>query len=254
MGKAWSYLKRPVVNYAVEERAARVLEKEKPTVHPMHPTEEKMLKRIQREHPELQHKIKEKHHLLNENLKKVKVQSHDFLPPATTTTSFSGSHHHKALPHSLEQVQMLLDEKKFEAMKNYGMSFIPIDRVPKGKLSFLQAVELLRLTIDEKNVTSDDLDKAVEKYSRENLKLEPEQVQLILKYFKPFSVAGKFEVVERDTYLDQEARGKPYPDAVKQHGQLRAELAKARLEADERLEKMGKRLELISKSKKSDEK
>uniref|UniRef100_A0A2C9LXG5 Uncharacterized protein n=1 Tax=Biomphalaria glabrata TaxID=6526 RepID=A0A2C9LXG5_BIOGL len=96
MGQIYSVIARPFRNFNIENRAFKVLEKRKTEPHsaPKHPTTVKILSRVREENPELFKKEDVKHEQLNENLKKVFVESKDpIAQPSTEKKSLPISRH-----------------------------------------------------------------------------------------------------------------------------------------------------------------
>lgn len=162
------------MNYAAEERAYKVLDKAqktKPISAPLYPTEEKVLKQIRAEHPELAEKIKEKNEKLNVHLKQVKVLSETVkLPPPSTSNEIVHETDHSKLP-----------QQRYLSYSNdeFGYPEISEDKVPPGKLSFRQAMEIFQQI-------RDDTDTSKAESVAADKKLSAQETRTMLQYFRPF--------------------------------------------------------------------
>lgn len=180
MGKVFSYLKRPFINYAVEERAYRLLdknEKTKPTPHPLYPTEENVLKKIQQEHPELLGQIKAKSEKLDDYLKQVKVKStiEKVLPKTNSSTPVLEER-------SDDKARFPKDRLSHEGTK-FGLPDLPDDKIPRGKISLRQAMDILGRIKNDSDLT--EAEKLAADY-----KLNVDKTKSMLQYFRPFLIAG----------------------------------------------------------------
>jgi NADH dehydrogenase [ubiquinone] 1 alpha subcomplex assembly factor 4 len=77
MGKVLSLMGRPLRNYNIENRAHKIISKEKPTPAPKHKSDQIDYERMMKEYPEAFEESQQKHEQLNKYLKDVYVQSHD---------------------------------------------------------------------------------------------------------------------------------------------------------------------------------
>uniref|UniRef100_A0A915JN97 Uncharacterized protein n=1 Tax=Romanomermis culicivorax TaxID=13658 RepID=A0A915JN97_ROMCU len=176
----------------IEARAEKVLAKKKPDMHPFHATEEKVIRQLKHDHPEWREEIQCKNDQLNVFLKQVKVKSQDALPLGKPVKM-------QHLPHSVNRLLESPDDKNKQSLDDYGLPLTPVDRIPPGKLSFHQAVELLQLSLNDK-LPADELNKSIENYAAEKFKLDAEKTRLILKYYKPFVKKGEYEHVNTLAY------------------------------------------------------
>ncbi|XP_063773086.1 NADH dehydrogenase [ubiquinone] 1 alpha subcomplex assembly factor 4 [Pseudophryne corroboree] len=160
-----SKLVRAVRNFNVENRAQRILEREKPSPAPMYPAANKTLQAVISQHPDIQDKIHNKDEKLLSLLKEVYVDSTD--PSSEVKDELQAS----------EQGEFRLPN---QILKNMA-SGIDVDKIQKGNISFIEALTVLHnYKLSPKTWTKERIAK---EYS-----LNMKDTQSMLEYFKPFDI------------------------------------------------------------------
>ncbi|MEE6475875.1 hypothetical protein FKM82_010883 [Ascaphus truei] len=153
-------------NFNLENRAHRVIGKEKPAAAPLHPPTEEALQAMRASNAEIQDKMNRKDNILLSRLQEVYVASSD--PPAQVTN---------------EVVQSAKEECRRPqlTMKSGPFSSVDVENVPMGKISILEALTLLN-----NHKHSPDTWTAEKVASEYNLELKDSES--LLQYFIPFDV------------------------------------------------------------------
>ncbi|XP_070568784.1 NADH dehydrogenase [ubiquinone] 1 alpha subcomplex assembly factor 4-like [Ptychodera flava] len=152
---------RAVRNINVENRAHRLIEKEKPTAAPKHPTTAKKIDEFIQSTPGAAQEISSKHEKLNEFLKQVRVESTDPASPLKKTDRTD-----RQLPQST---------KKFDFIDSLDAPSM----VPEGRLSVPMLLEML-----SKHRRSPEEFTAVK--LADEYRINVEDTKNILEYFKAF--------------------------------------------------------------------
>uniref|UniRef100_T1HXS9 NADH dehydrogenase [ubiquinone] 1 alpha subcomplex assembly factor 4 n=1 Tax=Rhodnius prolixus TaxID=13249 RepID=T1HXS9_RHOPR len=175
MGKALSILNRQINRFNAENRAHRVISKDKPAPAPKHPSTQKQIDEFLSETQEIRNELMSKNHQLDENLKKVYVVSH------TTADQ-----------------RVFRDRKLFmgKAVKSLSVAKLPKSRsrvvdsefgyqepeiIPEGKITLKQVMNILVQH-------QEDGKKYNASYFSSQYKLTEEDAVNLLKYFSPFKV------------------------------------------------------------------
>ncbi|XP_023947227.2 protein NDUFAF4 homolog [Bicyclus anynana] len=168
MGGLVSKALRPIKSYNIENRAHRVISKEKPTVAPSYPSTIEELKRVQEVEPDIDVKLNKKDIKLDERLKDVYVTSHG-RPEDDVTKEKQEQSKKRALPQ---------DRK---ALPDFDFGLKEPEKVPYGRTTLRQAIDYISAhQINPEEVTAAKI--AFE------YKLKVEDVENILKYFKTYEV------------------------------------------------------------------
>jgi len=125
MGSALRHAMRSVKNINVENRAHRVIDKEKPAAAPRHPSTVEIIKNLE-QNPEIKEKIKQKDSELSDRLKQVYVTSDE--KPETDQGSSSRN---RGLPQNRATVEF----------SPYGYAEPKI--IPEGKTTLQKALEFI---------------------------------------------------------------------------------------------------------------
>ncbi|XP_072948106.1 NADH dehydrogenase [ubiquinone] 1 alpha subcomplex assembly factor 4 [Epargyreus clarus] len=167
MGALVSTALRPLKSFNIENRAHRVISKEKPTPAPQYAASLEDLKRTLEADPDLDKKLDSKDPALDERLKDVYVTS--FGRPEDDMTRERKQSADRPLP----QDRKLVDD--------YDYGFKEPDRIPYGRTTLRQAIEFM--TLHQCNPSEVTAEKIAIEY-----KLKEEDVVNILKYFKTYEV------------------------------------------------------------------
>lgn len=168
MGGLVSKALRPVKSFNIENRAHRVISKEKPTVAPSYPSTVEELKRVREVDPDIDVKLSKKDPELDERLKDVYVTSHG-RPEDDVTKEKQEKTSDRPLPQ---------DRK---AVPDFDFGLKEPEKVPYGKTTLRHAIDYISShQINPEEVTA-------EKIAFE-YKLKVEDVENILKYFKTYEV------------------------------------------------------------------
>ncbi|KAJ2940856.1 hypothetical protein O0L34_g10117 [Tuta absoluta] len=168
MGALVSRALRPIKSFNIENRAHRVISKEKPTVAPMYPSNIADMKRALERDPDLNEKIARKDDELDVRLRDVYVTSTG-RPEDDITKEKQQNNPNRPLPENRTQTE------EFE----YG--FKEPERIPYGRTTIRHALNFISAhQTNPKEVTSEKI--ALE------YKLKQEDVVNILKYFKTYEV------------------------------------------------------------------
>ncbi|KAE8603073.1 hypothetical protein XENTR_v10014212 [Xenopus tropicalis] len=159
-------LTRAMRNFNLENRAHRLIGKEKPRPAPTHPKTEDAVRATKTHHPDIEDKIRNKDNLLLTRLKEVYVDSYDPSSGVQTKVSRSAQKEHR-LP-------------KF-AMNRESLMGVDVESIPKGNISVLEALTLLN------NHKNSPETWTAEKIS-EDYHLDLKNTQSLLEYFIPFNV------------------------------------------------------------------
>jgi len=158
-----------------QERAERVMSKPKPTMHPLYPTEEKIIKRLKAEHPELGEKISEHIPVLDERVGKLRISSKEVAQleegeiPKIARPLESGNP---------KDVRLLPQARMTPPTPELGFYEPPENKVAPGRILFSKAKELLEMRESEP-------EKAIEFAKR--FGIDEKDAASILKYFVPFT-------------------------------------------------------------------
>ncbi|XP_026474520.1 protein NDUFAF4 homolog [Ctenocephalides felis] len=163
MGTVLSAAKRSINKFNIEERAHKVLSKEKPTPAPKHPKDVKIFQKALKENPESS--MLKQHTDHDERLKHVYLESYDVGPDHRTEKSDPS----KPLPLNRSAVEPPI----------YG--FHEPNHVPYGKCTLKQAIEFIEEYNKDKQMNNANA--IANKY-----KLSEETTSAILEHFRVFQV------------------------------------------------------------------
>ncbi|CAG9861050.1 unnamed protein product [Phyllotreta striolata] len=164
MGKAFSRVKTPFKNFDLENRAHKIISRDKPTPAPRYEKDQNEYERVMKEYPKVYEESLQKNLSLDKRLKQVFVVSED-----ADTMNIKQSNPNRPLPTDRRQVQSFL----------YGVK-VP-DKIPLGKATLGSVLEFLSL--HQGNPVKYNAKNISEKYN-----LAEDTVSNILKYFKVFQV------------------------------------------------------------------
>ncbi|CAH1373411.1 protein NDUFAF4 homolog [Tenebrio molitor] len=164
MGKVLSLMGRPLRNYNIENRAHKIISKEKPTPAPKHKSDQIDYERMMKEYPEAFEESQQKHEQLNKYLRDVYVQSHDPVP-----TLKPKSNPDRPLPVNKSQVE------DFE----YGVK--EPERVPEGRTTLRNALKFI--TDHHKNPRLHSAEQIAKEYA-----IPEETINNVLNYFKVYEI------------------------------------------------------------------
>lgn len=168
MGALVTKALRPLKTFNIENRAHRVISKEKPTPAPRYPDNLEDLKRAIEAVPNIDDKLDKKDPALDDRLKEVYVTSKG-RPEDDITREKRSQSKTRPLP---------LDRKM---PPEYDFGFKEPDRVPYGKTTLRDAINFI--TFHQSNPNEVTAAKIAFEY-----KLREEDVEHILKYFKTFEI------------------------------------------------------------------
>lgn len=160
---------RPIKSFNIENRAHRVISKEKPTPAPRYPENLEDLKRTLEADPDIDEKLDRKDEDLDERLKEVYVTSHG-KPEDDVTKELKDK---KSKERSLPQDRKLVED--------FDFGFKEPEKLRYGKTTIRHAINFISAhQINPEEVTAAKI--AVE------YKMREEDVATILKYFRTFEV------------------------------------------------------------------
>ncbi|XP_077297845.1 NADH dehydrogenase [ubiquinone] 1 alpha subcomplex assembly factor 4 [Arctopsyche grandis] len=131
MGKVWSSVMRPIKTFNIENRAHRVISRDKPELAPKYKVDKESLDKLLKENPDIIESYSKKHTILDNRLKTVYVSSTD--PEANPEMSKSK----RTLP---------LDRKSFQES---DFSTWDPEFVPPGRLMLRDIFQVLALHVNE---------------------------------------------------------------------------------------------------------
>lgn len=168
MGALATKALRPIKSFNIENRAHRVISKEKPIPAPRYPTNIEDLKRALEADPDLEEKLNTKDEKLDNRLKDVYVTSMG-IPEDDITREKKSQSTTRPLP------------KDRKMPPQYEFGFKESERVPYGRTTLRDAINFISANqTDPKQVTATEI---ALKY-----KLREDDVANILKYFKTYEV------------------------------------------------------------------
>ncbi|KAF4520446.1 hypothetical protein B566_EDAN004018 [Ephemera danica] len=162
MGKVLSVIPRRVQRFNIENRAHKVISKDKPTPAPKHPGTTEYLENFAKEHPEIMEEGLRKDSVLDERLKQIYLVSHDLKKEEQSQPN-------RPLP---------LDRHTAESPE-YG--FIEPDVVPRGRVTLRSAIKFIQ------DHQADPKTWTVDKIADAHL-LSKQSVENILQHFHTFEV------------------------------------------------------------------
>ncbi|XP_012787530.1 NADH dehydrogenase [ubiquinone] 1 alpha subcomplex assembly factor 4 [Sorex araneus] len=154
---------RALRNFNVENRAERELSKMKPLSAPRHPSTKSLLQEQMSRHPEIEGEISRKDDKLLSLLRDVYVNSKD---PVSLKVKDAG---------------VLQESKEFRLPIGHHFEMMNIERIPKGKISIVEALTLLN---NHKLYPETWTAKKI----AEEYQLELKDVNSLLKYFVTYEV------------------------------------------------------------------
>lgn len=165
MGALVTKALRPLKSFNIENRAHRVISKEKPIVAPSYPSTVEELKRVREAEPDIDDKLNRKDPELDDRLKDVYVTSHG-RPEDDVTKEHSTN---RPLPQNRT------------AVPDFDFGLKEPDKIPYGRTTLRHAIDYIAShQINPEEVTAAKI--AFE------YKLKVEDVENILKYFKTYEV------------------------------------------------------------------
>ncbi|XP_076766661.1 NADH dehydrogenase [ubiquinone] 1 alpha subcomplex assembly factor 4 [Xylocopa sonorina] len=167
MGKIYSLLTRPIRTFNVENRAARVISREKPVPAPLHSSTQRQKEMVDKLYPNFMEDQYKKDPKLLDHLKNVYVESHH--PKDKPKEEITSS---RSLPQNRSQLEL-------NYYDHYGT---PV--VVSGKCSLKQAIQFISLH------QQDPANYSVEKISEE-YQLDKQLVENIVTNFKVFHSVHK---------------------------------------------------------------
>ncbi|XP_047520310.1 protein NDUFAF4 homolog [Pieris napi] len=168
MGALVSRALRPIKSFNIENRAHRVISKEKPQVAPSYPSTVEDLQRVQEAVPDIDKKLESKDSHLDERLKNVYVTSMG-TPEDDITRKKQDENPNRPLPQDRN------------ALQDFDFGFKEPERVPYGRTTLRQAIEYI--TSHQMNPEEATAAKIAYEY-----KLKESDVENILKHFKTYEV------------------------------------------------------------------
>ncbi|XP_068625074.1 protein NDUFAF4 homolog [Battus philenor] len=168
MGALVSRAIRPIKSFNIENRAHRIISKEKPSPAPKYDSTVEDLKRTLKAVPDLDEKLDKKDNALDERLKTVYVTSHG-RPEDDITREKIKQNPNRPLPQDRKQVE------------DFEMGWKEPERIPYGRTTLRNTLEFLEShQLNPEEVTASKI--AFE------YKLKQEDVESILKYFKALEI------------------------------------------------------------------
>ncbi|XP_067002784.1 protein NDUFAF4 homolog [Anabrus simplex] len=164
MGKVLSVLQRKANRFNVENRAHKVISREKPTPAPLHPSSKRELDKIERDHPNYLQDLQTKDLKLDERLKDVYVKSQDPLIANPLQSS--------------EDRPLPLNRQPFQEPE---FGFIEPTTIPRGRFTLRQAMKFITDYQGDPKVWSAA---AIAK----DYHLDKDALGKILHYYKTFEV------------------------------------------------------------------
>lgn len=160
MGKVYSYITRPIRSFNIENRTARILDKEKPIPAPEYPSVQKQREVVDKLKPNLKDTQYKKDHELNDRLKSVFVQSKD---PEIEPTQVSS----RPLPQDRSQY----------SLNEFYESLVP----QRGKCTIKEVITFL--TKHQENAVEYSIERISQEYQ-----IDKQIVENILTSYKLFHV------------------------------------------------------------------
>ncbi|XP_076656434.1 NADH dehydrogenase [ubiquinone] 1 alpha subcomplex assembly factor 4 isoform X2 [Halictus rubicundus] len=173
MGKVLSRLTRPIRTMNIENRAQKVISREKPVPAPHHASVSKQKELVDKMYPNFMEEHNVKNPALDERLKNVFVTSDDPVQPEQKTK---------------EETAKVLPQKGVSA-PDFEFGFYEADTIPEGRCSLRQALAFMKSHAD--NPTEHTIEKIAVQY-----KLDKNVVASILKHFKIPEVETKTNVTD----------------------------------------------------------
>uniref|UniRef100_A0A069DPB5 Hipothetical protein n=1 Tax=Panstrongylus megistus TaxID=65343 RepID=A0A069DPB5_9HEMI len=164
MGKVLSVLNRQINRFNAENRAHRILSKDKPIPAPKHPSTSKQINEYLSETTEIRNDLMMKHKQLDENLKKVYVISH-----RTVNEMLSKPSDMARLPKSRKTVE------------DSELGYQEPECIPVGYITLKQAMKIL---VDHQ----EDSKKYNASFFSSQYNLNAEDAENLLKYFSCFKI------------------------------------------------------------------
>ena len=164
---------RPLQRYNAESRAMKLLDKiqnsDKPLItSPKHPPTEKFLEELIQKHPEIMESVKKTPKEIIEGVNKIKIKA----------TIVPSDFNVKEESDESRFIAKLLPERR-RKMHLSEMGVKDPDKVPVGKLSLREAIQLIKAhTMEPENFSVEKIAKVHD--------LELHDVENVLDYFKPF--------------------------------------------------------------------
>lgn len=186
MGKVLSAFRAPRHAY-VQRQAEKVISQDKPTMHPLYPTEAKVLDRIRLEHPELDEKVIERRRQLEENVNKLRIMSQPVLSQ-NSNGDIPGQESRKQKA-ALPRQRLGNEDTRFGFYES-----TPDTSVPPGKILFRDVMTMLS------EVNSDRTNESTLPSSQlaADFRIDEADVQAIRSYFAPFERSVRYDY-ERPT-------------------------------------------------------
>lgn len=168
MGALVTRALRPIRTFNIENRAHRVISKDKPDPAPTYPQNIEDLKRTLEAVPDIDEKLDKKDPDLDNRLKDVYVTSYG-TPEDDITRQRKEQNPNRPLPQFRNQVE------------DFELGFKEPDRIPYGRTTLRHAINFIgAYQLNPKDATAE---KIASEY-----KLKEEDVESVLKYFKTFEV------------------------------------------------------------------
>ncbi|GLH13658.1 Protein NDUFAF4 homolog [Gryllus bimaculatus] len=167
MGKVLSVVQRRANRFNVENRAHKIISKEKPMPAPMHPYAKEQLEKLMKEHPEIIEQHQQKDPNLQKYLKQVFVTSEDPVQNPDTIQK------HKEDQSLLPQNRQPPNEPEF--------GFHEPAMIPRGRVTLRQALKFI--TDHQTDPSKWTAESIADKYN-----LSPQITGHILQYFHTFEV------------------------------------------------------------------
>ncbi|XP_037823739.1 protein NDUFAF4 homolog [Lucilia sericata] len=185
MGKVMSMVSRKVNRFNVENRAHRILEREKPVAAPKYEGNLRDMERTMELDPNFLEKLNKKDSALDERLKNVYVTSQDRFIDYGLKRSQSS-----------EDKQLPLDRHTPE---DFEFGYMEPQRITIGRCTLRQALKFIT-----------DHQSEPEKWTpakiAEDYKMKPELVDNILKYFRSYNIYIPDQRSSKDSILTQAKR------------------------------------------------
>lgn len=169
MGALVTKALRPIKSFNIENRAHRVISKDKPTPAPMYPQNIQDLKRTLEADPDIDSKLNKKDEGLDKRLKDVYVTSHGRPEDDVTREMKAGNRSNRPLP------------KDRRMPEEYDFGFKEPERVTYGRTTLRDAINFI--AAHQANPNEVTASKIALEY-----KLKEEDVEHVLKYFKTYEV------------------------------------------------------------------
>ncbi|KAK9505125.1 hypothetical protein O3M35_009253 [Rhynocoris fuscipes] len=164
MGKVLSVVNRQVNRFNVENRAHKILERDKPIPAPRHPSTVKHSEQVNSESSEVFKELMRKHEEMDNNLKRVYVKSHGAPNPDLRKPS--------------ERARLPANRSTSEESE---FGYEEPETVPAGRITLKQALQIITSHKEDMNKLS--VSNISEKY-----KISEEDTANLLKYFASFKI------------------------------------------------------------------